>query len=139
MDFAFCPDEGLGGFVVVGDEILDMGDEFWNTSERGSVERLSREDREPDFDLVKPGGVRRGEVEMHVLVTLQPHVALGLVGREIVEHDMDFAIRMIGDDLVHEVEEFDAPPAFVMAPDDLAAFKVERGEQRRRPVAFVVV
>ena len=58
MDFAFCPDEGLGGFVVVGDEILDMGDEFWNTLEGGSVERLSREDREPDFDLVEPGGVR---------------------------------------------------------------------------------
>ena len=43
VDFAFCPDEGLGGFVVVGDEILDMGDEFWNALERGSVERLSRE------------------------------------------------------------------------------------------------
>ena len=52
-------------------------------------------------------------------MTLQPHVALRLVGREIVEHDMDFAIRMSGDDLVHEVEEFDAPPAFVMAPTTL--------------------
>jgi hypothetical protein len=40
---------------------------------------------------------------------------------------MDFAIRMIGDDLVHEVEEFDAPPAFVMAPDDLAAFSARQG------------
>jgi hypothetical protein len=46
---------------------------------------------------------------------------------------------MIGDDLVHDFEEFDAPPAFVMAPDDLAAFKIERGEERRRPVTFVVV
>jgi hypothetical protein len=27
------------------------------------------------------------------------------VGREIVEQDMDFAIRMVGDELVHEVEE----------------------------------
>jgi len=30
---------------------------------------------------------------------------------------------MIGDDLVHEVEEFDAPPTFVMASDDLAVGK----------------
>jgi hypothetical protein len=29
--------------------------------------------------------------------------------REIVEHDWIWA-WMIGDDLVHEVEEFDAPP-----------------------------
>jgi hypothetical protein len=42
VDFAFCPDEGLGGFVMVGDEILDMGDELWNALERGSVELLSR-------------------------------------------------------------------------------------------------
>ena len=46
MDLAFCPDEWPGGFVVVGDESLDMGDEFWNALERGSVERLSREDRD---------------------------------------------------------------------------------------------
>ena len=125
MDSAFSPDEGLGGFVVVGDEGLDMGDEFRDALERSSVEGFGGKDREPDFDLVEPGGVRRREAEMHVFVTLQPHVAFGLMGREIVEHDMDFAIRMIGDDLVHEVEEFDAPPTFVMASDDLAAGKIE--------------
>ena len=119
MDFAFCPDEGLGGFIVVGDEILDMGDEFWNALERGSVERLSREDREPDFDLVEPRGVRGHEVQMHVHVTLQPEVALGLMGREIVEHDMDFAAGVLGDHLVHKIEEFHAPPPFVVAGDDL--------------------
>jgi hypothetical protein len=33
VDLAFCPDEWLGGFVVVGDERLDMGNEFGNTLE----------------------------------------------------------------------------------------------------------
>jgi len=32
---------------------------------------------------------------------LEPHVAFGLMGREIVEDDMDFATFMIGDNLVH--------------------------------------
>jgi hypothetical protein len=38
---------------------------------------------------------------------------------------LDFTARTSGDDLVHEVEEFDAPPTFVMASDDLAAGKIE--------------
>ncbi len=124
MDLAFCPDEWPGGFVVVGDERLDVGNEFWNTLERGAVERFSREDREPDFNLIEPGGVRRRELEMHVLVTLGPHVAFGLMGREIVEHDMDFATFMIGDNLLHEIEEFDAPPPFVVASNERGGYNV---------------
>jgi len=58
MDLAFCPDERSGGVVVVGDERFDMGDEFGDALKRGAVEGFSREDREPDFDLIEPGGVR---------------------------------------------------------------------------------
>ena len=54
------------------------------------MQGASAEDGEPDLDLVQPGGVGRREVEMHVGMTCQPEVALGLVGVEIVQHDMDF-------------------------------------------------
>ena len=60
MDLRFCPDERRGGFVVVGDKGVDVLDEFWNAREGLPVERFFGEDREPDFDLVEPGGVRRG-------------------------------------------------------------------------------
>jgi hypothetical protein len=36
------------------------------------MQRLSLQDREPDFDLVEPGGPRRREVEMHV--TFEPAI-----------------------------------------------------------------
>ena len=52
---------------------------------------------------------------------------------------MDFALRIGGDDRVHEMDESDAPASLVIAADDFAAGKVDRGEQRRRPGAFVVV
>jgi hypothetical protein len=61
-----------------------------------------------DFEnagLVEPGGPRRCEVEMHVRMTLEPAVVLGLVGIEVVEDDMDGRVRMSGDDIIHEVEE----------------------------------
>jgi hypothetical protein len=55
------------------------------------------------------------------------------------EHDMDFALRIGGDDPVHEVEKFDAPACLVVVADDFATRHIEGGEQRRRPLAFIVV
>ena len=139
MDLGFGPDEGPGGLVVVGDEGVDVGDEFLNAGEGCALQRFPGQDREPDFDLAEPGGVGRRVVEMHGLVALEPDVALGLVGGEIVEDDMDFAFRIGGDNRVHEVEEFDAPASLVVTGEDFAAGHVERGEQRCGPVTFVVV
>jgi hypothetical protein len=61
-------------------------------------------------------------------VTRQPEVTLGLVGRKIVEDDMDFLIGIVGDNLVHEVEEFDAATSFVMPAGYFAGGNVQRGE-----------
>ena len=63
-----------------------------------AVERLRGQDREPDFDLAEPGGVGRRVVEMNVLVAGEPHVAVRLVGGEIVEDHVDFTLRIVGDD-----------------------------------------
>ncbi len=54
MDSAFGPDERAGVLVVGADEAFDVGHQFSDTAERGSVQRLARQDREPDFDLVQP-------------------------------------------------------------------------------------
>ena len=97
------------------------------------------EDGEPAFDLVEPGGVRRREVEMNVFVASQPAPALGLVGVEVVEDDVDLALGMGGHDPVHEVEKLDPPPALVVARHHLAADDIEGGEQGRGAVALVVV
>jgi hypothetical protein len=83
--------------------------------------------------------VGRRVVEMHVLVAREPQVAFGLVGGETVEDEVDFALRTGGDDWIHEVEEFGATTSLVGAADDFAASEVERGEQRRRAVALVIV
>jgi hypothetical protein len=42
--------------------------------------------------------------EMHVRMTLEPAVVLGLVGIEVVEDDMDGRVRMSADDIIHEVQ-----------------------------------
>ena len=68
MDRGFAPGEGAGGLVIALDEGIDVFPEVGDASEAGGLQRLSAEDGESAFDLIEPGGVRRGEVEMNVLV-----------------------------------------------------------------------
>jgi hypothetical protein len=70
---------------------------------------------------------------------LEPAVVLGLMGLEIIEDDVDGGVRVAGDDVVHEVEELDAAATVLVRRGHLAGGHLEGGEQRRGPVALVVV
>jgi hypothetical protein len=59
-------------------------------------------------------------VKMHVLVARQPAIVLWLMGVHVVQDDVNFPAGMFGDDAVHEMQEFHAPAAPVMASRDLA-------------------
>src|SRR5260370_10044060 len=98
VDLGFGPGEGTGGFIVAGDESIDVFPELADAGEARAPERGSAEDGEPALDLVEPRGVGRGEVEMNVLVAAQPSAALRLLGVEVVEDDVDLAAGMVGDD-----------------------------------------
>ena len=101
MDLGFGPEEGASGVIVAFNESVDVGHEFFDAGEGGAVERPSGEDREPDFDLTEPRCVGRRVVEMNVVMAFEPHVAGGLVSGQIVENDMDLALRISGDHPVH--------------------------------------
>ena len=58
---------------------------------------------------------------------------------EIVEDDVDFALRIGGGDPVHEVEELDPSASLVVAADDLAAGDIQRRKQRGGPMTLVVM
>ena len=102
------------------------------------MQGFSLQDREPNLDLIGPGGACRGEVEMHVRVTLEPAIVLGLVGAEVVEDHINCSIRAVGDDIVHEIEEFDAPSAIFVSGRDLTGGHLE-GRKQCRSIAPVVV
>ena len=105
MDDGLGPDEGGTAEVVALDEGIDVLFELLDGGEACAGEGSGLKDGEPDLDLVKPGAVGRGEVEMDIGVSGQPAIALGLVGRQVVEDDVDLLARIVGDDAVHEVEE----------------------------------
>jgi hypothetical protein len=72
-----------------------------------------------------------------VLMPAGPLIALGLAGPELVQDDVDLAVAVIGDHLVHEVEELNPSPAFAVFSLDLASGDVEGGEQGGRAPALV--
>lgn len=72
-------------------------------------------------------------------MTLEPAVVVGFVGIKVIEDDVDGGVGMGGDDIIHEVEELDAPPALLVRGRHLAGGYFEGGEQRRGTVALVIV
>ena len=93
------------------------------------MQRLAFQDREPDFDLVEPGGIGGREVQVHVGVVGQElRNALGLMRRKIVDDDVDFTTPAFErDELSQEGDELFSGVAGGGLTEDLAAFGVERG------------
>src|SRR5260370_24057191 len=139
MDHGLCPSEWHGAGVVTVDEGIDVTPELVNVGEACAGEGVTLENGEPDLDLVEPGAVGRREVEADVGMTGQPAITLGLVGRQVVEDDVDFLAAIVGDDAVHEVEELDAPTPLAVPARHWASGHFDGGKHRRRAVALVVI
>jgi len=119
-NIGFRPDERFGVLVVRFDEGIDVLPELLDRGEGGPSEGFSLKDGEPDLDLIEPGGPGRSEVELHVWVPLKPAIILRLMGIEIVEDDVDGGVRIVREDIVHEIEEFDPAATILVGGGDLA-------------------
>src|SRR5437764_1676264 len=100
------PGEWFGCLVVCCDESIDVLLQLLDGGEGGAVEGLALQDRKPCFDLVEPRRSGWNEVEADVGVFLEPALVL-LMGIEIVEDNVKFAVRKGCNDAVHEAEELD--------------------------------
>lgn len=145
VDGSGFPGEWLGALAVAVDEVIDLSSDVSGRCAAGTAQGGSAEDEEPDFHLVHLRLSReadrrgRGEVEMHVGMTRQPQVSLGLVSVQVVEHDVDVAAWVGCHDAVHEVEELNPSPAPIVPRLDLPGRDVERGERSGGAVPPVVM
>src|SRR5580692_3238274 len=76
---------------------------------------------------------------MHVEVALPPAILFGLVGVQIIQDDMNLAIRMCGYDFIHEFEKFSSPTATVMPGLHLARHHIQRRKQGGRAMPCIAV
>ena len=113
------PFEGRSDLIVGFNEPINGLTDLLGRGETGATERLAHQDAEPAFDLVEPGRVRWRVMKVHAGMAVQPAIALGLVRIEVVENDVDLAIRVFRHEVVHEVQELPATTAGIMPGFDL--------------------
>jgi len=95
----------MSRLVVGGNEVIDMVAELLWTGKAGASQRMTLEEREPDFDLIHPRGMGGREVKVNLAVAGEPAVALGLVSIEIVQDDVDLLLRVLGQEAVHKIQK----------------------------------
>jgi len=126
----------MGVVIVRRDESVDLvADLAWRGA-AGAGHGFGGKNGKPNFDLVQPGGMRRGEMKPDVFLAGEPAIVFRLMGVEVVKDHVNLAVRRLGDDAVHKVRELDAPAA-VVAGFDQAGGHLERGEQGCGAVALV--
>jgi hypothetical protein len=83
------PSERLRVGVPGGDLVTDLGEQHIDRGEGAATDRLTGDDRKSGVDLIDPRRSDGSEVELHVLVCLQPghDVRRGVRG-QVVQHHM---------------------------------------------------
>jgi hypothetical protein len=117
------PDEGFWVSVVVFDEVVDGGFQFFGGAVDAAPELTFGEQREPSLDQVEPRSRSGSEVHMEARAFGQPVLnQLRFMGAIIVQDEVNIQlVRHILLDSVEEVAElFGAMPLLVLA-DDLSA------------------
>ena len=138
---AFGPDERLGIGIMGLNESGDVDLEFLDTAMDAALDLLVGEQPKPAFDLVKPGGAGRREMQVIARVAGEPSFdGRRLVSGVIVEHQMNVEIGRHGLlDLREEVAEFDRTVTLIAAANDPAGGNVQGGEQRGRAMPRVIM
>ena len=85
---------------MVLDVVHELTSEIRHRSEDTARDDVSLDLAKPEFDLIEPRGIGRGEMQLHTRVVAQKAPdPVGLVSGEIVQDDMHFAV------CIHSVEQ----------------------------------
>ena len=139
MDLDFGPFEWHRVFIAGCGEAIDGGADFARTGGAEAAQGRPRQDAEPDLDLVEPGCVGRGVVEVDVGMAGQPAVVLGFMDVEVVQNDVELSIGIQGDNAVHEVAEVASASPSAVADVGDSGVDFQGGKQGRCAMALVLV
>ena len=119
MDYRLGPLKGNRMLIsAVGKAVNGLTD-LLGVGDAEAFQDGSGQNAEPHFDLVQPGGMGRCVVEMHRWMAGQPPIVLRFVSVKVVQYDMEFHVRILGNDAVHEVQELPSTSTPVVRhPDD---------------------
>ena len=123
------------------DEALDVTDESLDAGEGTSANGLLGNDAEPAFDLVEPGRIGWGEMNVVAGTPSEPSADFGMfVSSVVIDDEMDVeVVRHTAVDLTQESEELLMTVSRFTAGDDSPGGHIESREQSGRAVTFVIM
>jgi len=138
---AFCPDERLGVFVVMGNVGIDGRDQFWNAGEYAATQLLGRNVMEESFNHVQPRRRRRREMHGDARMPGQPRLDNGMLMRGVVVGDQVqcLVFRCFTVDFLEELQPFHMGVTLLADTDDRPVQGMHRSEQGCRSVALIVM
>ena len=127
------PFEGLGAFVVALNIASNFAGEVGFGGEDAAGDQVALNFREPDFDLIEPGRVRGGVMELDVgMGGEELSHGLSLVRRKVVSDDVDLlALGLRGDDICEKGHELRTGVARGRFAQDLPAGNLQGRVQRK--------
>src|SRR4030042_1393711 len=108
-------------------------------SKTSPIKRLAPEDAKPAFYLVKPRSMGRREMEGYIRMALQPTILFGFMGTQVIEYNMDFLIRVIGNDLIHKIQKLTASSAVIVASLYHTSGYIQGSKQGSRAMTLILV
>ena len=140
---AHGPDEGFVRAVVVVVIVVDCVFEFGDAFEDASSDALARDLGEEALDKVEPRRAGRREMAMEAQMLDEPRLSrptfCGSHGCRAQDARRDASARNATVDPLQETHELLGAMPWLAVADHQTALHIERCEQRRRAVPFVVV
>ena len=118
---------------------FDRFDQHADAGEVSALQGATAQDANPAFNLIEPGAVSGNKVQMHIGMGFEPAVLLGLVSVEIVQDYVELLAGIVGNQLIHEIQELTPAAATIMSGMDQPASHVEGCKERGGSMAFVLV
>ena len=130
----------LGRVVVFTDVAHELSLEIGERGKHAACDHVALDLSEPQLDLVEPGRIGRGVMQMQVGMLDEKRIdALGLVRREVVADDMDlFAPGLMSNDVGEEGHELGAGVPRRCLTQNFARLGVEGGIKRQRAVTVIL-
>ena len=127
------PFEGLGAFVVALNIASNFAGEVGFGGKDAAGDQVALNFREPDFDLIEPGRVGWGVMELNVgMGGEELGHGLGLVRRKVISDDVDLlALGLRGDDICEKGDELRAGVALGCFAQDLSAGNLQGSIKRK--------
>ena len=129
-----------GLVIVVTNVGDDLASEVRDRCEDAAGDHVAFDLREPEFHLIEPRAIGRGEMQMDAgMASEEGRDQLGLVRREVIEDEVDVPWAAVAaNDGLEKRDEFITGVARHCHARDVARLRIERRVERECPVAGVL-